>query len=988
MIQLFPAQDSPRVFGVPIGLDFPAETVAGLLERLGSQPPHALGQVEILVNTGRMQRRLQEVLSDRGRAGFLPKIRLITDLGAEAGTDRAPATLSPLRRMLDLRRLVLGLLETTPDLAPRSAALDLTISLVSLLEECEGEGVSLQQLAALDVEDLSAHWQRALAFISIIGPFLKDSSGAVGPEGRQRAAVLRKIAQWQDTPPRHPILIAGSTGSRGTTALLMTAVARLPQGALLLPGFDTDQPPKVWAEMSDALIGEDHPQFRFARLLQALDLDPASLPLWTDTASPAPGRNRLVSLALRPAPVTDQWRAEGPDLRDLPEALANTTLIEAASQREEALSIAVALRDSAAAGKRAALITPDRGLTRQVTAALDRWRIEPDDSAGRPLVLSAPGRFLSHVAAMMGAELSASALLILLKHPLTHSERPDRGDHLRHSRDLELHLRKAPFVELSEARLRAWAASSPSRTDSPADPARAAWMDWVLATVGPLTTLEDAPLDTLATVHRNASERLAAGPGAEGAGGLWDKTAGEKAKAVLDALALEAAHGGSFASGDFAALLARMLAQEEVRDPVRPDPRIMIWGTLEARVQGADVVILAGLNDGIWPKRPDPDPWMNRKMRHEAGLLVPERQVGLSAHDFQQAMGAREVILTRATRDSEAETVPSRWLNRITNLLDGLSDESRAALAGMRTRGAAIVTRARGLDRPAAVMPLAKRPSPIPAPGQFPPRISASRVETLIRDPFEIYCGTVLGLRPLDPLDRPADAALRGTVLHKVLETALSQVMAGTEMTATLLRQIAARVLDEHVPWPEVRTQWRARFESYATQLAEAEVARLRRATPAALERRGELTLASGVRLTCEADRIDIAPDGTAIIYDYKTGTVPGEKEVEAFTKQLHLEAVIAEAGRFEDLPPLTVSEIAYLQINKDLKIRALTFEPGDVGRARDEFAKIMDDFLSGERGFTARRMPRDMKYVSDYDHLSRFGEWDQSDTPVSEEMP
>ncbi|HBB82406.1 MAG TPA: hypothetical protein DC031_03815, partial [Sulfitobacter sp.] len=75
---------------------------------------------------------------------------------------------------------------------------------------------------------------------------------------------------WQDAPPQHPVILAGSTGSRGTTALLMEAVARLPQGAIILPGFDFEMPTAVWNELDQALLAEDHPQYRFRKLMNML----------------------------------------------------------------------------------------------------------------------------------------------------------------------------------------------------------------------------------------------------------------------------------------------------------------------------------------------------------------------------------------------------------------------------------------------------------------------------------------------------------------------------------------------------------------------------------------------------------------------------------------------------------------------------------------------------------------------------------------------
>ena len=123
-----------------------------------------------------------------------------------------------------------------------------------------------------------------------------------------------------------------------------------------------------------------------------------------------------------------------------------------------------------------------------------------------------------------------------------------------------------------------------------------------------------------------------------------------------------------------------------MRDADGTDRTICIRGSREAREVQADLVILAGLNEGIWPQPAAPDPWLSRQMRLKLGLLLPERQIGLAAHDFQQALAARQVILTRATRDDEAQTVPSRWLDRLINLMTGLEGETGAVQAMQGSR--------------------------------------------------------------------------------------------------------------------------------------------------------------------------------------------------------------------------------------------------------------------------------------------------------------
>ena len=964
----------PRLFGLPPGADFPAALLNGLEQRLSGQPPEAWAQVEIFVNTHRMRRRLQ-ALFDAGPARLLPRIRLVTELGNGPASADLPPAVPPLRRRLELAQLVARLIRREPDLAPRAAVFDLADSLAGLMDEMHGEGVDPAALHDLDVSHLSAHWARTRAFISIVEHFFGEAAQeAPDAEARRRLTAQRLAAQWAEDPPAHPVIVAGSTGSRGATALFMEAVARLPQGAVVLPGFDFDQPGPVWDRLDDALTAEDHPQYRFRRLMDGLGLTRADIRPWVADSEPNPARNRLISLALRPAPVTDQWLEDGHRLTDIPEAAAAMTLIEAPSPRAEALAIALRLRQAAEEGTTAALITPDRMLTRRVAATLDRWGIEPDDSAGTPLPLSAPGRLFRHIASLFGQKVTAEALLTLLKHPLT-ATGSDRGPHLLWTRELELKLRRygPPFP--TGADLIHWARARDT------DDGRAAWADWLAGWLDGLDRIGTRPLGEHVETHVALAERLAQGPQGDGAGALWDEAAGEKARAALDELRAEAIHGGEMSPADYANLFHAVLNRHEVRDPKLPHPGIMIWGTLEARVQGADLVILGGLNEGIWPQVPPPDPWLNRDMRKRLGLLLPERRIGLSAHDFQQAVAAREVILSRAVRDAEAETVASRWLNRLTNLLSGLPGQGGPeALDAMKQRGRQLLQMAEAFERPDALVPPAPRPAPCPPVAMRPDRLSVTRIKTLIRDPYAIYAAYVLNLRPLDPLRAEPDALLRGTILHKVLEDFLRDgAPEDPAEAASALLATADRVLAEHAPWPAARRMWRARLARVADSFVADEAKRKSRGNWVALERKGSVSLQNGFILTAEADRIDRLNAGGLMIYDYKTGTPPTAEQMKTFDKQLYLEALIAERGGFDDLPPETVAEVAYI---------GLGGKPGEVPHEVDaellatvwtELHDLIDAYASATQGYMPRRMLEKREEVTDYDQLSRFGEWDES---------
>ncbi len=976
---MFEPSEKPRVFGVAPGSDFPKVLVEGLCERMSGQPPETLARVQVIVNTQRMARRLRD-LFDQGPAMLLPRVSLLTSLGGNGLLQDLPPAVNPLRRRFELIQLLSSLLEQQPDLAPRASLFDLADSLVGLMDEMSGEGVSADAIQALDISDQSGHWERAQTFFNIAQHFLDSVDHAPDSETRQRILIERLIETWEETPPQHPIILAGSTGSRGTTLLLMQAIAKLPQGALVLPGFDFDTPRSVWASLAEEQTAEDHPQFRFQKVLSSVGVDPSSLQPWHNSPPPCPARNKLISLALRPAPVTDQWLSEGPQLTDIAEATQNVTLLEAASMREEALAIAMRLRQSAENGQTAALITPDRMLSRQVTAALDRWDILPDDSAGTPLQLTPPGRFLRHIADLFRHRLTSEMLLTLLKHPLSHSGEA-RNTHLRLTRDLELYIRRKGITYPTAETLTHWA-------DAQKDASQ--WIHWLVSCFCAQETPQEFALSGRLDTHIDLAEHIARGSVAiEGSGGLWQEKAGREAVKITADLKANAAFAGPLNAADYCDLFGSVLGRGEVRDRDAPHPNILIWGTLEARVQGADLMILGGLNEGSWPESPSPDPWLNRKMRFDAGLLLPERRIGLSAHDFQQAVGAKEVWLTRSIRSDEAETVPSRWINRMVNLLDGLPEQGgRQALQNMRHRGQHWIAMVKSLEAVTQTVP-AKRPSPRPPLSARPMHLSVTEIKKLIRDPYAIYARHCLRLRPLDSLMKTPDALLRGIVIHEVLEVFVRDVTDNPDLlTRGHLISIAETVLAKNVPWPAARILWKSRIDRIAEHFVAAEDQRQKSAKPIGFESEAKSEIPSlGFTLRGKADRIDRAKNGELLIYDYKTGTPPSKEEQRYFDKQLLLEAAMAENGGFRDIDAATVADAIYIGLGNSPKDVAAPLRDIPTSQVWAEFEQLIARYHDIEQRFTSRRALRKDGDHSDYDQLARFGEWDVTDEPTSEEL-
>lgn len=969
------------LYALPPGADFAREFVAGFLDRMAGRPPEAMARVTIYANASRTLAELKCSFDKHGPL-LLPRLLPVTNLETPALLGRT--TEAPLARRLQLARLVAHLLDVRRDLAAGHSIASLSRSLADLMAEMQSEGLGPDALHGIDTGDHARHWQNALAFLDIAARFHLDN-GLQDRAARQRFAAESLMADWSRgvSLPDGPVIVAGSTGSHGATRLFMDAVAGLPEGAVVLPGFDFDQPQSVWDALSEG--AEDHPQARFAPLIRAHGR-PAR---WTDTPPPAPDRNRLISLALRPVPVTDQWIAEGPRLPDLMAPTQELTLIEADQPGAEAEVIALILREAAETARPTTLIAADGNLVRRVIAALDRWHLRPDESGGQPLSLTAPGLFLRQVAALWGQALTIDRLLVLLKHPMAVSASPLVGvnEARKLARDLELTLRRNGPAFPDGPCLRDWATRG--------DAARRIWAEWLADLLDRITPLArdraPRPLPGRLGELVALAEALAAGPGGDAAASrLWTDRGGPLLRSTIGHLIEHADRGPSLTPAEFCALLLDEMGQQSLR--VEGDAYYLhIRGPREARIVADGLVILSGLNEGGWPQALKPDPWLSRPMRAAAGLPLPERQIGLAAHDFQQTMGLAQVILTRARRDAEAETIPSRWLNRLTNLMGGLPERNGPqALAAMRARGDVWLARARAVSHPASAVRPAPRPSPLPPAPPFR-ELPVTDVGLLIRDPYAVYAKRVLGLRPLPPLRPEPDASLRGQTLHSIVEALIATNPAPDtphhELKARFL-SLTAGILERDVPWPAARAFWAARMERIADRIVADELARLSEGRPVVVEKRGRVALAGmDFTLTARPDRIDLLHDGAVMIYDYKSGQPPSDKQIAAFDKQLILEAAMARRGGFDALGPAEVAGIRYIRLGGDGETQSRSYSPDLEARNWDGFVRLIASYLAGKTGFTALRAPEHVAHGGDYDHLARHGEWSLADAPRVEKV-
>ncbi|NOT42139.1 MAG: double-strand break repair protein AddB [Alphaproteobacteria bacterium] len=992
-----------NLFTIPPGAAFADELARGVLARFSSGDPFALSRALILLPTRRAIRTLGEAFARvaPGGVSVLPRMRALGDFDdapslleddaddavRELGVD-LPPPLSPFRRELLLAKLIqqwsLRLAEqedartmgaTTP-----AHALKLARELAQLLDQATAEGLAWERLQTLVPHELSRHWEKTLAFLGILTkewPAILQAEKASDPAAHRDAALRQAAARWREVPPQFPVIAAGSTGSVPATAELLRTIAYMPSGAVVLPGIDLELDRETW-EATEA----GHPQHGMRELLSKMDATRGDVEVWTDRA-PHRARVRLLAEALRPAATTPAWRDLVAERRvEVGEGLRGLSVAVARTPSEEALVIALALREAIEIpDKTAALVTPDRTLARRVAGELKRWGIAIDDSAGVPLSQTMPGRFLSLIADAAAQEFAPVQLLALLKHPLAVLGFETAAEARALSIDLEVHALRGPRPAAGIAGLRA--------AVDPKSPAAKLIerLDLACGSFAAATAGDALDVIRLAQLHRQAAELLSAFAKST-AQPLWEGEAGEVAFNLFEQLVVAAADVGlTMRGGVYAAFIRTVMDTIPVRPHLGQHPRLSILGPLEVRLQHADLMILGGLNEGVWPPTTDPGPWLNRPMRRELEVSQPERRVGLSAHDFTQAAAGDEVLLTRAEKDGGAPTTPSRWLTRLSMLVDG-------AGFGGQLENKRLVEIARRLDKPLTPPKAIEPPAPKPPVSARPRALAVTQVELWLRDPYALYAKKILNLKKLDPIDMAPAAAERGTVVHDALEEFVKlyprDLPPEQEALGALMQcgQVAfGALLDQ----PGVRGFWWPRYERIARWFLTFERERRVRAGTVLAEQTGTLAFPApgGVfTLSAKADRIELLGDGSIAIADYKTGTPPTAAQVmSGLNPQLTLEAAIALEGGFPGVQALSVDQLVYVALKGaalagDEQVLDLKDSNPDAeaATAKAGLQKFVAQFDSVDQAYLSKPRVLLERYPGDYDHLARVKEWSSGD--------
>jgi ATP-dependent helicase/nuclease subunit B len=984
----------PKIYNIPAGLSFTDTLAKGLLEKHQNKL-ETLSKTLILLPTRRATRSLREAFLRQtdGKPILLPKMQSFGDIDAEelllSGQNIDDFSLQPAMPNLKRQILLAQIIEKIPNFTKSHAQnMALAQALGQLMDQIYTENLSLADLPNIvDREAFAAHWQITLDFLSILSehwPKILEENGMIDAADRRNQLILMLNNHWEKNSPSMPVIAAGSTGSIPATAKLLKTISYLPEGEIILPGLDTHLFGEAWND-----IEEGHPQTTLKSLLQTLECERKDVKAWPFiTKDPNQIRERLFSHVMAPASHTDQWtkvHIDEKNKKGIQNSLKDLSIYNCETAQEEAQIIALIMRATLEEkNKTAALITPDRQLARRVSNLCQRWGIIVDDSAGVALSDTPIGLYIRLSAKALIQGIQPVSLLALLKHNYAAGFRVKNFRTLLRALDKDLLRGVAPAKGFDTLKKRFYDyQQDPHRKNKP-DQNILEFLDHLQNNFNVALKDFSSPqsFKKLMQSHIKFMENLATSENKTGQEILWSGEDGEAASNFLSEVYDYTQNLSNITPQDYLLILEQFMRTITVRPKYGTHPRLMILGQLEARLVQTDIVILSGLNEGTWPPDSGNDPWMSRPMRKNYGLPLPERAITLAAHDFVQGVCSGKTYITRSEKQDGAPTVPARWLQRLYTFLSSIEIDPKI-LEGQKYK-----SYLRHLDQVDTkdVHPI-DRPKPCPPLEARPKSLSVTRIETWLKDPYQIYATKILRLYKLDDLEKPFDAIERGNILHDILEEWTAQNPRELPNNpADEFIHIAKTIIDKNTNDETLWDIWKPRLIRISDWVINQETQWREKNDFIKSEATGSLKLKEyDFEIYGRADRIDKFKTGGYAIIDYKSGGTYSKNKLEsAELNQLPLEALILESGGFHDsgLNKDKVSAISYWKMTggKDLGSVTILDDEDKIKQsilyAQDGLTQLVKIFQNSETPYIAIPRLDNAPRFNDYAHLERIKEW------------
>lgn len=981
-----------RVFNIPFSQDFAKIIASSILEEYKEKPLEMADVLFLLPNRRACKTFAETFIKLKGETSMmLPRFVPIADIDDEEllisilSQNNKDDFLKILPEISKIERTLLftRIIKSRPaDFGMKESSYSqssyLANALADLIDAVENEGLTYDNLSNLVPEEYSINWQETLRFLEIITKFwpeiLKERN-VVDASTRRNLLIKMQAKYWRENPINTPVIVAGTTATFPAMKELVKSVMDLPNGKIILQGIDNYISDEAWDN-----IDETHPQYELKDLLHYLELNRKDVVEYKneDLNDVFKARKKLISEMMLPADVTNKWRELNSDI--IPKnAIENLTYIDCDTITEEAIAIALIMRKNLdVAGRTIFLVTPDRSLARRVANQLYRWGLEVDDSAGIPLHQTAIGLYLRQLISVVEKGFSPVEFLSLLKHPLSVNG-IEVKEFRKNTRKLELNFFRGVKPESGIDSLIKMASVKEKCEDI------ALWLKDIETSFSMVIDAfkqDKVSFKELIEIHINLAEEFAKKEGISGADILWKGEVGEAAAKFIANLYEYAEILGEIDPKEYLALFEALSSNITVRSRYGSHPRLSILGPIEARLTSSDVVIISGVNEGVWPKTINADPWMSRPMKKDFGLPMPEKSIGVMAHDFCSLFASKKTYITRSKRVEGTPMVESRWMLRLKTVLNAISLD----IKDLENEKEWLYL-AKKIDMPSDFIKI-NPPSPKPPVSARPRKLSVSAMEMWARDPYFIFAKHILNLRKLDDIEADISIADYGNIIHEILEEFYkSNPRKFPNDAKEKLLKLGKEKFETQNITPAIFAFWRGKFEKIIDWICEYETKNREGVVYSYVEKWGSygFKVNNGeFEVYAKADRIDETSDGKLKIIDYKTGSIKSKNEIyECYAPQLPLEAIIAQNNGFEEIDAKEVEEMDYWKLSGSRDGSKVAKFNSNVEELLDstieKITEMINKFDDKNTGYESRPNPKFAPKYSDYNHLARVAEWASS---------
>ncbi len=994
--------ENKNIYNIPFGTNFTNAFVEGLLSRFPTDSEE-LAKTLIFLPTRRAINSIKEsIINISGaKAALMPTMIALGDpsidelMGSNIQMLNINPAIGEIKRLLLLTYLVKqtrGLqAKNEDDPISFDHALHISHSLSELLDEFIDTEVPLAKVTDIVPEEYATHWLNVLEFLNIIQnhwPKILSAEQALDIAERRKLIIDATIAGWQQNNVSSPIIAVGINRNIPYVKRLLKAIAEQKNGSVIFQGLEQindnlwqyyEQPTDNWLKKQQK---ESTPQWINYNLLKSMNVKTTSFKAWNNNAHNS-SRMHMLSNAM----VASNLHSLVNHDMEHDDNASPISIIESENIYEEAQNIAIKIRDTLSyEHKTVALVTPNRTLSSLVRHALSRWNITINDSAGIQLHQTPAALYLRLLTQLVIENFRPKTLMAFLKHPFTHMGL-SRDKVLTITRKLDIYLREVGDITSLKHYLNIF--NNPSRFFRHFDEQEIEDIKQLLHQVAEISeefqkklAMFEITANEILTAQLIFAKHAATCPQKDGDKRLWSHDDGKKLSQVLSELYDSAKILPPMSPRRWNEFLVNLLKNYVVRPVQNLHPRANIWGIVESRLVLADVVILGSFNEGDWPKVMSAGPWLSRPMRFELGLPSVEEEIGLTMHDVLNLLGAKETIITRSKKVGSNETTASRWLKRIENwqkktelkLIDKDVSKRYDYLRAEVYRADKLAQ----FDIP---------PTPCPKAQFRPKKLSATNIEKLKNDPYNIYVKKVLNIYPLNDLEVPMNAANFGTITHNILEKGLKQLdsmsFASDDIFKEKAKALFTSYIAEELEFTPVSTFtkqfWQNALLNITDNIIAQELTDGIAISNRLFEQTGNihLNLDDGTfEVNARGDRFDIYENHIDII-DYKTAKPPTKADIKNRKNiQLHIEAIITQANGYQDINADNKNyKLSYWHIQKLKQINKVSYDISheELADFKEELTSFLNEFSKEDKAYHAEIVNN--KY-DDTAHLARKEQW------------